>query len=99
VGRIGLDENMKENYEAENQFFRAHWEICSCCKGRGIITDPPGFGSGFTDDDFADDPDFVESYMQGTYDVPCDDCRGAGKVLVPDVEVGNQWKEVFTIRG
>jgi hypothetical protein len=30
------------------------------------------------------DPDFMEEYMSGGYDITCADCRGSGKVQVVD---------------
>lgn len=59
------------------------WEICDHCGGNGT-RDNPAFSNGLSQEDFEEDPDFREDYMSGRYDVRCDDCDGAGKVLVPD---------------
>jgi hypothetical protein len=68
------------------------WEICSRCRGDGTH-DHPAFSNGLGYDDFYGpdaDPDFREQYMRGHYDVPCEECNGSGKVLVPDLECGGE---------
>jgi hypothetical protein len=74
-----------EGYEVEHSL-PSRWEICDRCRGNGKH-DHPAFANGLTQEDFDQDPDFREEYMRGRYDVRCDECRGAGKVLVPDEAV------------
>lgn len=74
-----------QTYDGEQLSCRAKWKICYRCGGSGL-TDPPEFVSGFSADEFADDRDFSEEYMQGPSDVPCQECDGRGSVLVPDPE-------------
>jgi hypothetical protein len=59
------------------------WQICDRCRGAGTH-DHPAFSNGFTQEDFDQDPDFRDEYMAGRYDVRCEVCDGAGKVLAPD---------------
>ncbi|QBQ72201.1 hypothetical protein HWC14_gp52 [Serratia phage Parlo] len=65
------------------QFSKFKWAICGCCEGHGKVENP-AFYNGITDwAEWSDEE--RESYMSGLYDVPCPDCRGSGKVKVPDV--------------
>lgn len=74
-----------ENDDGEEQThdLPATVEVCDRCGGRGVH-DPDGFSAGFSADDFAQDPDFAEDYMRGTYDVRCTECHGRNVVLVVD---------------
>lgn len=57
------------------------WVICDRCHGEGTLGGYPGV---YTQDDFADDPDFYEDYMN--HRRPCEDCMGSGKVKELTVE-------------
>lgn len=61
----------------------SRWEICGRCNGNGVH-DHPAFSNGISSEDFAEDEDFRHDYMSGRYDVPCTECAGTGKTLVPD---------------
>lgn len=62
------------------------FEVCDRCRGRGHH-DHPAFSGGFTAEDFYEEgPDFVDDYMAGVYDVPCEECGGRRVVLVVDEE-------------
>lgn len=61
----------------------AHWEICDRCDGDGKSSAHLG---SFTREDFDEDPDFMEDYMDGQYDITCEACKGSGKVLEIDEE-------------
>lgn len=54
--------------------------ICPTCDGRGKHVNPSIDSNGLPDD-FASDPDFMEDYMGGAYDVHCAEC--GGKRVVP----------------
>jgi hypothetical protein len=56
----------------------AHWAICYHCDGDGKSSAHLGV---FTREDFDEDPDFMEDYIAGEYDVPCPCCKGSGKLL------------------
>ncbi|MGF6996888.1 hypothetical protein [Paraburkholderia sp. GAS32] len=63
------------------------WEICSCCRGSGVV-DHPAFSNGITSSEWADmSLDEQGNYMRGDYDVQCDPCKGSGKVKVADVSL------------
>ncbi|HEJ7283116.1 TPA: hypothetical protein SMF87_004568 [Serratia marcescens] len=65
------------------QFSKFKWAICGCCEGNGKVENP-AFHNGITDwSEWSDEE--RESYMSGLYDVTCTDCRGSGKVKIPDV--------------
>jgi hypothetical protein len=54
--------------------------VCPVCEGERKHVNPAIDGNGLSADDFAQDPDFAESYFGGTYDVRCDYCKGRGFV-------------------
>ena len=62
------------------------WQICNVCNGEGRHVNPSIDAGGLTQEDFAEDPDFLEDYMSGMYDVSCNACGGSGKVKVPDYD-------------
>lgn len=64
----------------------AVFQVCSRCRGEGTHVNPSIDGHGLTAEDFAEDPDFAEEYMRGTYDVPCSECGGERVVAQVDVE-------------
>ena len=58
----------------------ALWQICSYCQGAGKSSSHLG---AFSSEDMAEQgPEFLEDYLAGVYDKPCDNCSGSGKVLV-----------------
>ncbi|UNH29089.1 hypothetical protein MNY64_16195 (plasmid) [Moellerella wisconsensis] len=57
------------------------WEICGCCEGHGKV-DNPAFSEGFTGSEWNE---LDNEFRKGTYDVQCRNCKGSGKVKVPDV--------------
>lgn len=60
------------------------WVICEDCRGHGKSS---AYLGAFTHDDMQEEgPEFVEDYIAGNYDRPCDTCGGSGKELVPDLE-------------
>lgn len=56
------------------------WMICPACRGEGTTVNPNIDAHGLTAEDFAEDPDFAESYHRGDYDQSCLACNGAGKI-------------------
>ena len=61
----------------------AKYEVCSRCNGEGKH-DHPAFSNGFSSEDMDEDPDFLESYFRGDYDVMCEECKGRTTVLCVD---------------
>ena len=59
--------------------------VCTRCRGEGAHVNPSIDGNGISPQEFAEDTDFAESYFAGDYDVPCETCRGARVVAVPDL--------------
>lgn len=64
--------------------FPAKFEVCDLCRGRGKHVNPAIDASGISPHEFAEDPDFAESYFAGHYDVPCAACDG--KRVVPAID-------------
>jgi hypothetical protein len=61
------------------------FEVCHRCEGSGTHVNPSIDGNGISPEEFAEDPDFEESYFRGDYDVQCSMCKGARVVAEPDV--------------
>ena len=59
---------------------------CPVCNGKGTTVNPNIDDRGLCSDDFLDDPEFVENYMDGVYDIQCRACEGKGKILGEDLE-------------
>ena len=55
------------------------WAICGSCTGDGTMVNP-SIDAGGLSDDLRDDPDFMQDYMGGQFDVACNECGGSGKV-------------------
>ena len=60
------------------------WEVCPVCRGKGNHVNPSIDCNGLTAEDFAEDPDFAESYFRGDYDQVCNRCGGRTTVRVVD---------------
>lgn len=78
------DDELDHEYEGKEIKFT--WDVCPTCEGRGRHVNPSIDCCGLSAADFAEDPDFAESYMRGDYDEPCYDCGGRRVVPVPDDE-------------
>jgi len=59
------------------------FDVCGICDGRGSYVNPSIDSHGLTGADFAEDPDFRDSYFSGVYDITCDLCGGNRVVPVP----------------
>jgi hypothetical protein len=62
----------------------ATFAVCGTCDGKGSHVNPSIDAHGITPDEFAEDPDFAESYFRGDYDQPCNECHGLRVVPVVD---------------
>lgn len=63
----------------------ARYEVCGRCHGKGTHVNPSIDGNGITSDEMDElGPEFLEDYLGGVYDVPCEECEGERVVLVPD---------------
>ncbi len=76
-----VDEETEEELEVE---FPAKFEVCGTCDGKGSHVNPSIDSEGITADEFAEDPDFEESYFAGHYDQTCNECDGLR--VVPEVD-------------
>jgi hypothetical protein len=56
--------------------------VCALCDGTGRHVNPSIDAHGLSREDFEDDPDFLEDYFNGIYDVICYLCKGANVVPV-----------------
>lgn len=65
---------------------RDKWTICFVCRGDGHHVNPNIDANGISPEEFADDPDFAESYFGGDFDIGCSTCDGSGKLLTADLD-------------
>lgn len=79
----------------------AVWEICETCGGDGTSS---AYLGAFTSDDIVElGEEWREDYFAGRFDRPCDECKGSGKVLFPNLGVLNDrekaaWDEECSYR-
>jgi len=66
---------------------------CPICKGKGTTVNPNIDANGLSAEDFHDDPDFMDDYMGGTFDVSCGACEGSGKINERRIEALQQAAE------
>lgn len=60
------------------------FQVCPICRGSGVHVNPSIDSQGLTREDFDRDPDFMDDYMSGNYDVSCYGCRGDRVLPSPD---------------
>ncbi len=56
--------------------FPLKFEVCGTCDGKGSHVNPSIDSHGISAEEFAEDPDFEESYFSGHYDLTCVECHG-----------------------
>lgn len=59
--------------------------VCGRCGGTGAHVNPNIDSNGLPDE-CVEDPDFMEGYLNGVYDVKCEECSGNNVVRVLDEE-------------
>ncbi len=64
--------------------FPCKFDVCGTCEGRGSHVNPSIDAHGISAEEFAEDPDFEESYFAGHYDQTCNECGGLR--VVPAVD-------------
>lgn len=77
-----------EDYEGEKHRIPAVFGVCDRCRGTGVH-DHPAFSNGLREEE-TEDPDFMEEYRRGTYDVSCSVCHGQRVVPVVNPESLNE---------
>lgn len=96
IDEKNMTATMRLDYE-EPVEVKIQWVVCPTCNGNGSHVNPSIDCDGLTASDFAEDPDFRESYFSGAYDVPCYECHG--KRVVPglidpeDIKLLNKYHE------
>jgi hypothetical protein len=66
----GYEDDPETNIKLPVQF-----QVCGTCQGRGRHVNPSIDSNGLPDD-MVNDPEFMEGYMSGSYDVTCSECQG-----------------------
>lgn len=81
-----------EGIEERELELPAKWEICSRCDGNGTHVNPNVDGHGITSEEWANEwaEEEKEAYLEGRYDVRCNDCSGSGKRLILDEDAAKQ---------
>lgn len=69
------------------------WGVCPTCSGKGSHVNPSIDCDGLTGEDFAEDPDFAESYFNGEYDQTCSECGGCR--VVPELHATTPDEKAF----
>lgn len=78
---------MDDDENDEEHVLPARNEVCNRCLGFGTHVDPNIDSNGITESEWAEwDRDDQDSYLNGEYDVTCQECGGAKVVLVVDEE-------------
>ncbi len=72
--------------------FPAKYEICPRCDGTGSHVNPAVDGNGLSSEDIDElgGQDFMDDYLEGVYDVPCEECHGSSVVLILDPKRASQ---------
>ncbi len=60
------------------------WRVCGVCRGEGKHVNPSIDAGGISATEFYEDPEFVDDYMSGAFDVTCNAC--GGRTTVPGVD-------------
>lgn len=88
--RMEIEElSLEDYYESYSGLFKANVEatfinatipgglvVCPICEGKGHYVNPSIDSQGISTEEFAEDPDFAESYVRGDYDMTCKCCNG-----------------------
>jgi hypothetical protein len=69
--------------EATEVELPTHYEVCGLCRGEGKHVNP-AIDAGGLSGDRMDDPEFMEGYMSGVYDIACNSCKGKRVVQALD---------------
>lgn len=77
---VYLTDESGEEYES---VLPVRFEVCDNCQGKGTHVNRAIDGNGLSPE-LAEDPEFMEGYMSGVYDVSCDECKGKRVVALPD---------------
>ena len=76
--------------------------VCHLCDGTGKVVNPSIDCNGLSADGFREDPDFLEDYGSGMYDIVCPRCGGRNVIAEPDMDCIHDWpldaKEVYYAR-
>ena len=70
--------------------YPAAYGVCPVCEGRGRYVNPAIDEHGITSEDLDEDPNFIEDYLDGRYDIACRSCNGQRVILVPSTEDGQR---------
>lgn len=80
----------------------ARYEVCFRCRGEGRHCNPSIDGNGITGSEMAEilneDPNFLEDYVGGKYDVVCRECDGLRVISEVDEEhLSEDQKKIYDL--
>ena len=79
------DPRVRAEHVAPPEDGKFHWTLCPLCRGKGTVVNPSLDAGGLDMDGWrGEDPDFVEDYLSGAYDITCPQCLGRTTVAVCD---------------
>jgi len=95
----GCDDEGDEEATAFEVQLPVKYEVCWRCDGAGVH-DHPAFSNGITSSEWVEwDDDEQQAYMNGRYDVQCEECKGLRVVQVVDEEkIPEEYKEAWAQR-
>lgn len=75
-----------ENYKFDDEDIQGSmqpWkiELCNVCYGIGSCLNSSMRNHAYSQEDYAEDPDFFHDMIQGKYDVTCRVCNGNGRYI------------------
>lgn len=59
------------------------FEVCDMCTGHGTVVNPSIDAGGLSYDDFYEDPEFADNYVNGQFDTTCPRCNGLRVEAIP----------------
>jgi len=68
----------------DGEWVRVRYVVCSVCRGRGHYINPDIDGNGLSQESIDSDPDFVEMYTSGGFNISCNLCWGSRVMPVPE---------------
>ena len=76
LARILVDKETDDGVDCASHWVPFSWDVCPTCDGKGTHVNPSIDAGGLSHDHFDEDPDFMDDYMGGVYDVACYECGG-----------------------
>lgn len=73
-----------QNQQGDELVLPTKWVICDVCQGNGTVVNPSIDAGGLTSDLEDPDPQFMDDYRNGVFDIQCKRCEGRTTMRVVD---------------